>query len=191
MTTTEHKPGFRSVPLGKGTPGKLFLHSMPGRYEPWNDALAELAGHAVTHVISLAPEREIAEKSVLYARAVAAGTFPVARTVFAMRDYDVPMARESFFALAETTAARLRGGEHVLVHCAAGQGRTGMFAMCVLIALGYGHAAAVRSVHRAGSHPENKAQKKIVAEMARRQGRLRRLWKTVFQRKGKRRSHDE
>lgn len=154
------------MPLG--VRGELLLHSLPGRYEPWADSSAELVGRGIHRIISVMPEREAMEKSAPYARAAAANELPCARTVVAIREYDVPQDRESFYVLAEEVAASLRKGDRILVHCAAGRGRTGMFAICVMIALGHSRRQAERAVSHAGSQPENADQKRVVAAMARR-----------------------
>ena len=112
------------------------------------------------------PEREALEKSAHYARAAAANDLPCARTVVPIREYDVPQDRDAFFTLADEVARSIRRGDRILVHCAAGRGRTGMFAICVMIALGLGRRQAERAVARAGSEPENADQKKVVAAMA-------------------------
>lgn len=163
-------PHFRSVSLPAGVPGELLLHSLPGRYEPWADSSAELVSRGINRIICVMTEREAMDKSAPYARAAAANELPCARTVIAIREYDVPQDRASFYVLAEEVAAALRKGDRILVHCAAGRGRTGMFAMCVMIALGYSLRQAERAVSRAGSRPENADQKRVVTVMAR-QGR--------------------
>ena len=55
------------------------------------------------------------------------------------------------------------------MHCAAGIGRTGTLAVCVLLALGLGAAEARAAVRSAGSSPQTAAQEDIVhwaAELA-------------------------
>lgn len=154
-----------------GVAGQMLLHSLPGRYEPWADSSAELVRRGVHRIVCIMPEREAMEKSAPYAKAAAADELPCARTVVAIREYDVPQDREAFYALAEEVAASLRKGDRILVHCAAGRGRTGMFAMCVMVALGHGRRQAERVVAQAGSRPENAEQKRVVTAMALRRRR--------------------
>lgn len=79
---------FRTVPMPAGVSGELFLHSLPGRYEPWVDALAALQRRNISRIISIMPEREAREKSAPYATAATANTLPCARTVIAIWESD-------------------------------------------------------------------------------------------------------
>lgn len=65
-------------------------------------------------------------------------------------------------------AARLRAGEHLLVHCAAGIGRAGTTAVCVLIRLGVGvdTARQVVAEARPGAGPEAGSQLALVRAVA-------------------------
>lgn len=157
---------FRTVAMPARVAGKLYLHSLPGRYEPWAESSAALARLEIGRIVSVMPEREALEKSAPYARAAAANELPCVRTVVAIKEYDVPQDRPAFYAVVDDVAASLRDGERVLVHCAAGRGRTGMFAMCVLISLGLGRREAERAVMAAGSRPESGDQMRIVTGMA-------------------------
>ena len=67
-----------------------------------------------------------------------------------------------FWTLANEVAWRLRCGEAVLVHCAGGVGRTAMFAVSVLLALGEPRNEAERLVSRAGSTVETIAQMEML-----------------------------
>ena len=60
-------------------------------------------------------------------------------------------------------AVALRRGESVLLHCAAGIGRTGTAAACVLKALGLPAQHALQRVRDAGSNPQNAEQSGLVA----------------------------
>lgn len=61
--------------------------------------------------------------------------------------------------------ARLEAGQRVLVHCAAGYGRSGTTAVCALIELGSGTDEALVTVAaaRPGAGPEVGAQRELVA----------------------------
>jgi hypothetical protein len=61
--------------------------------------------------------------------------------------------------------ARLRSGERVLLHCAAGYGRSGTTAVCALIELGSGADEALATVAsaRPGAGPEVGAQRELVS----------------------------
>ena len=59
---------------------------------------------------------------------------------------------DELFAKVEEVAQRIRKGDSVMIHCAAGIHRTGMFAYSVLLALGYSPKAAVKSIRTLRSH---------------------------------------
>lgn len=63
---------------------------------------------------------------------------------------------------------RLDDGEHLLMHCAAGIGRTGTMAVCVLVELGMSlpDALAHVALHRPMAGPEVGAQRDLVTAWA-------------------------
>ena len=68
----------------------------------------------------------------------------------------------AFHAAIGQVVDALRGGESVLLHCAAGIGRTGTAAACVLKHLGLPTAQALQRVREAGSNPETALQSGLV-----------------------------
>lgn len=161
---------FRSVKLPTGVPGRLLLHSMPGRREALETVWKRVADDAVRVIVCLAPTSEIHEKSPTYGRAIDSDAVPCELLSFEIPDYGVPGDRAAFWALARRLGARLRAGEAVLVHCGAGIGRTGMLAASVLIALGETASRAREAVAAAGSGAETPAQQELIdwcAEQAR------------------------
>jgi protein-tyrosine phosphatase len=56
----------------------------------------------------------------------------------------------------------VRGGGIVLLHCAAGIGRTGTTAACLLKRLGAPTAVALQRVRDAGSNPESALQQGLI-----------------------------
>ena len=153
---------YRAVTLPVGVNGRLYLGSMPGRYEVFQHALRAIAEHGITRVVCLVPSDELQDKSPLYARAVREERVPWAHETFPIEDFEAPADREAFLALARRAAARLAAGETILVHCAAGIGRTGTLAVCVLLALGLSATEARAAVRRAGSSPQTAAQEEVV-----------------------------
>lgn len=157
---------FREVSLPLDVGGRLYLHSMPGRYEPW-DAFEEEARQAgIDTIVCLAPDEEIATKSSAYEEAIRKGTLAWPRLCFPIGDYSVPEDREAFIAFVAEVADLLQAGRTVLVHCGAGIGRTGTFAICLLMKLGMDRTAAEQAVTQAGSHPETDAQRALIEECA-------------------------
>ena len=136
---------------------------MPGRAEPLDELWAWARSAGLGRIVCLAGEVEIAAKSPTYAAALAAGTGPCAIERFAIPDFSAPDDAEAFGALAARIARQLRAGRHILIHCGAGIGRTGMLAVCVLLALGQTRADGDAAVRAAGSQPETPEQHALVA----------------------------
>ena len=75
-----------------------------------------------------------------------------------MRNYGVAQELQGFKAGVEEMAVALGGGDVLLLHCAAGIGRTGTAAGCLLKRLGLSTDAALQQVREAGSNPESARQ---------------------------------
>ncbi|MFJ6322145.1 MULTISPECIES: protein-tyrosine phosphatase family protein [unclassified Rhizobium] len=163
MTDT---PFLRSVRLSQDIAGELWLGPMPGRLRPFINDLDALQTQRIDRIINLAPIAEIEKKAPDYAAALAENV-GISIVRFPVADFGIPADETSFFLLAERTAADLRSGNRIFVHCAAGIGRTGTMAICVLLALGLGAGAATKLVANAGSGPETEGQKALVARCAR------------------------
>jgi len=149
---------FRRVDLPARVPGRLLLHSMPGRFEAIERVWHHLKSEAVGAIVCLTEEYEIRLKSSKYAEALESGTVPCSVMPFEIREGGVPEDRDAFWALANDIANRLRSGEALLIHCAGGVGRTAMLAVSVLLALGEPMNEAESAVSRAGSIVETMPQ---------------------------------
>lgn len=149
---------FRHVDLPARVPGRLLLHSMPGRFEALERVWEQVRSDAVGAIVCLTEQFEIRLKSIQYAEALAAGTIPCAVLPFEIREGGVPDDRDAFWALANNVANRLQSGEAVLIHCAGGVGRTAMLAVSVLLALGEPMSEAQSVVSQAGSVVETMTQ---------------------------------
>ena len=149
---------FRRVDLPARVPGRLLLHSMPGRFEAIERVWYQLRSDAVGAIVCLTEKYEIRLKSSQYAEALETGTVPCSVLPFEIREGGVPADREAFWVLANDVAIRLQSGEAVLIHCAGGVGRTAMLAISVLLALGEPMNEAESVVARAGSTVETKPQ---------------------------------
>lgn len=154
---------FRRVDLPTEIPGRLLLHSMPGRYEAIERVWHQVKTEAVGAIVCLAEKDEIHEKSFEYAQALDAGTVPCSVLPFEIPDRGAPEDRDAFWALASEVANRLRRGETVLIHCAGGVGRTATLAVCVLLALGEPASEARSVVSQAGSTVETAPQSKLIS----------------------------
>ncbi len=154
---------FRELALDdRGIAGRLFLHGMPGECGELCRAWREIREKRIDRIVCLAQEMEIEEQAPDYAEARKNGEVPCAVEDLPVPDGGVPADREEFLKFVQGVADRLRAGEHVLVHCRAGIGRTGTFAICVLLALGWHEEQACSLVHAARSRPESEAQKALV-----------------------------
>ena len=149
---------FRRVDLPARIPGRLLLHSMPGRFEAIESVWHQVRNENVHAIVCLAEKYEIHVKSAKYAEALETGTVPCSVLPFEIREGGVPEDRDAFWALANDVANRLQSGEAVLIHCAGGVGRTAMLAVSVLIALGEPINQAESVVSRAGSIVETTPQ---------------------------------
>ena len=153
---------FRSVVLPEAIKGRLYLHSMPGRYEPYEATREAIRMKGIAQVVCLTSLDEIAGKSPDYARALQRNAIPWQQIMFPIVDFGVPADLDKFWELIQSISAALRAGENVLVHCAAGIGRTGTVASCVLTALGMTPEAASAQVQAAGSYAERPEQVALI-----------------------------
>ena len=153
---------LRSLALPPQVPGKLWLGSMPGRFEPWSTFQAQALRSGLERVVCLTPRAEVAELSPAYHAALAQGKLPFRWTCLPMRNFGLPEDPAAFRREVASIAHALLEGESVLLHCAAGLGRTGSTAACVLKALGLSTEEALQRVLDAGSNPQNAEQSGLV-----------------------------
>lgn len=151
-------PWLRRVGLPEAVPGRLWFHSMPGRFESWAAFGAQAQRAGLQWLVCLTPMHEVSLLSPAYGRAVADGTLPWRWKHLPMRDLGLASNGEAFTRGVDEIAGRLAEGASVLVHCAAGIGRTGTFGACVLKRLGLPRDEALAAVRRAGAQPESAVQ---------------------------------
>jgi protein-tyrosine phosphatase len=131
---------------------------MPGRNEDLSESIEMASAHNVNRVVRLAPLDEVRDKSPDYFQALLGEKIPWQDIECAVPDYGIPADEDLFVKTVQRVADWLRSAENVLVHCGAGKGRTGMFAICVLVALGISLELAERNVRAADSGPETPEQ---------------------------------
>lgn len=153
---------LRRVELPADAPGSLWLHSMPGRFESWEEFLADARRAQLSATVCLVPMDEVATVSPVYGRAVEQGQLPFRWIHLPMHNFGISSQADPYRAGIHHVADVLRAGESVLLHCAAGIGRTGAAAACVLKALGSEAATAIQAVHRAGSNPQTAVQSGLI-----------------------------
>lgn len=153
---------FRPLPLPEPVAGAVWLHSMPGRLERWDAFLSEAERSRVSLIVCLTPRHEIASLSPDYEAALREGTLPMRWLPMPMRDFGLADNLRDFRAGIERVAEALTAGDAALLHCAAGIGRTGTAAACLLKHLGVPRELALRQVLSAGSNPQSAAQAGLI-----------------------------
>lgn len=153
---------LRPVTLPPDVPGALWLGSMPGRFESWSDFEAQARRAGLALVVCLTPRSELAELSPRYHAALAQGTAPFRWLNLPMPNFGVPDDAAGFRHDVQEIARALERGQSVMLHCAAGLGRTGSTAACVLKSLGLPTEEALQRVRDAGSNPQNAQQSGLV-----------------------------
>jgi hypothetical protein len=153
---------FRPVELPGEVPGSLWLSSMPGRFGSWDEFENDVRRTRLALVICLTPRSEMQELSPAYAAAVARGGASWEWLHLPMPNFGVPDDAPAFRRGVEHIAQTLSKGQAVMMHCAAGMGRTGSAAACVLKALGLDTEEALQRVRQAGSNPQNAEQSGFV-----------------------------
>jgi len=153
---------LRSVRMPTDVPGRLWLGPMPGRFDSWPAFQAEAERCRLQRVVCLTPLAEVAELAPAYHAAVAGGRPSFRWQLLPMRNFGVPEDPVAFRGAVAEIAEALRRGDGVMLHCAAGIGRTGTTAACVLKALGLETDDAMSRVREAGSNPQNAEQSGLV-----------------------------
>lgn len=149
---------LRPLPLPEPVAGRLWLSAMPGRLEPWERFLAQARQAALDQVVCLNPLHEVAADAPAYHAAIVQGRLPFAWRHLPMRNFGLADDEAAWCDAVRQIGQDLRGGQSVLLHCAAGIGRTGTVAACLLKHLGLPTDMALQRVRAAGSNPESALQ---------------------------------
>lgn len=159
-------------------PGRLGIAMAPGRHDRtgaavwWRDLHADLRRlrhvHRAQTLVTLLTDDELRDLGVANL-ADALDVHGVESLRLAIRDGSVPNPQQTdeVMALLAAVVRRLQDGRTVVVHCRAGQGRSGMLAAMVLAALGAEPAAAIERVRAVQPRAvETVGQEAYVAEAA-------------------------
>jgi protein-tyrosine phosphatase len=153
---------LRPVALPETARGALWLHSMPGRREAWERFVAEAQAARLGLIVCLTPRHELASLSPAYDAALRSDTLPTRWQHLPMRDFGLADNLVAFRDGIVALARQVDAGEVVLLHCAAGIGRTGTAAACLLKSLGLARDEALQRVRDAGSSSESAAQSGLI-----------------------------
>ena len=155
---------MRQVSIDDLSRGDLWLGSMPGRFERWAEFAGEARRRKIALVVCLAPPEEVASLSPSYWQVIGEGSLGCRWLNLPMQNFGLPSDPPGFRAGIAQAADALLAGEAVMLHCAAGIGRTGTAAACVLKRLGLSTEDAMQRVRDAGSNPETGLQSGLVDE---------------------------
>ena len=157
--------GIHHVPIS-GLPGKLWLC---GKHMIAPDPEGVLRHVDASHVVCLVREYELADRYQSYLEWLRNSG---RATWFPISDLGLPPLDE-ISDVFQAVHGRLRRGEAVIVHCAAGIGRAGSFATALCMMSGMDLDVAVAHVrrHRPGAGPEAGEQREVLEELARSLGR--------------------
>jgi protein-tyrosine phosphatase len=153
---------FRNVALPEEIMGKLYLHSMPGRYEKLSSSFQEIETLSIDRILSLVSLEETEQKSPIYAEAIKSNDIPCEYVAYPITDSGVPENRQAFVLFVEDAAKSLQNKKRLLIHCSGGIGRTGTMACCILIALELSEDDAETIVRKAVARPETSEQRSFV-----------------------------
>ncbi|HQZ32860.1 MAG TPA: hypothetical protein PK020_00475 [Ilumatobacteraceae bacterium] len=150
--------GIDTIPLPRSAGGL----SLCGKHAIGPDHAAAMAQCGATTAVCLVEAHELEDRYPAYLawlRAHDGGT----AVWFPIHDLHAPglAGTEPFIA---ELVRRLDNGEHLLMHCAAGIGRAGTMAVCVLMELGMSLPDALTHIalHRPMAGPEVGAQRDLV-----------------------------
>ncbi len=128
--TFEHLTPIPLPPPADASRGALFRSAMPYRHED-GELLDEALAAGVRVVVWLTSAEE-AMKRVGRDLGGEYATRGLACVHLPIRDFETPDDRDALVAAIEAAAGNLAAGQGVLVHCAAGVGRTGLFLACLI-----------------------------------------------------------
>ncbi len=124
--------------------GQLSVMAKPVGGEWIEDEFCGLQQLGIDHVVSLLEPAEQVEVGLANEGEVCA-KFGMRYTSFPIVDREVPRKADAL-ALVDALYCDIRSGEHAVIHCRAGIGRTGVIASAVLVRDGYSPGAAMHLV---------------------------------------------
>lgn len=153
--------GIDTIPLPITTGGL----SLCGKHAIGPDHAAAMERCGATTVVCLVEAHELVDRYPDYLTWIS--TVADDRVWFPVHDLHAPTVERALPFL-DDLERRVRSGEHLLMHCAAGIGRAGTMAACLLLRLGMDAPTALAHVaaHRPMAGPEAGPQKDLVDRLA-------------------------
>lgn len=164
LTRRQRDGGIDRIPLPGGVPGALWLCGKHAIAPDYSAVFADVGATAT--VVCLTEAHELSDRYPRYVEFLRAEQGRGALW-WPIPDLHAPRLDEAVAIVGELVE-RLRRGEVLVMHCAAGVGRTGTIAVCVLVALGLplDEALAHVAAHRPSAGPEVGAQRELVERFA-------------------------
>ncbi len=132
--------------------GSLSIMPKPDVTDSPSAFFASLRSSGVTHILSLLSEQDIA-KLKLELESQWCENEGIHFSHFPIVDYSVPESSSEFLDKAKVLHEAISSGQHWLIHCHGGIGRSGMMAVAILIQEGYTPAEAIKKVSSARGVP--------------------------------------
>lgn len=155
--------GIDQIPLPLGCPGELWLC---GKHVIGLDVEAALSFTDADRVVCLTQRHELIDRYPAYVSWLDANQ-PARATWAATPDLGTLSADESL-QLYRTLRNFVQAGSKLIVHCAAGIGRSGTAAVAILMLLGteIGEAEGIVAAHRPMAGPETGPQRELLERLA-------------------------
>ena len=155
---------FRKAELPEGVKGHLHLYKLFGRYRSLKDEYTVLKSNNIKRVYCLCPISEIQEFSPLYFESIERREFPTDLTILPIPDLGIPDNTQVFRTIVGEAVNNLINNDSILVHCAAGIGRTSIFSCGILIQLGFKVHSALKLLKSIGSYPQTFEQYEFICK---------------------------
>lgn len=154
--------GIDQIPLPVDCPGELWLC---GKHVIGVDVEATLAFTGANHVVCLTQRHELIDRYPAYVSWLESNQ-PVRATWAATPDLGTLSADESL-QLYRTLTNLVQAGSKLIVHCAAGIGRSGTAAVALLMLLGVeiGEAEDIVAANRPMAGPETGPQRNLLKSL--------------------------